>query len=115
MPQIKDVNTTRTVDEQFQLVIGNDVWVGKHVMFLAGIVVGDGAVVGAGSVVTKNVPPYAVVAGNPARSIRYRFDEASIAQLLRSKWWDLPLDSLKENALAFSSVSDFLKRFHENK
>lgn len=72
--------------------IGNDVWIGADVLILSGASIGDGAVVAARSVVTKPVPPYAVVAGNPARVVKYRFDEATIRDLLALKWWDLPDD-----------------------
>jgi acetyltransferase-like isoleucine patch superfamily enzyme len=69
-------------------VIGNDVWIGKGATVLAGLTVGDGAVVGARAVVTKSVPAYAIVAGNPARILRYRFDEATRERLLALRWWD---------------------------
>lgn len=72
------------------IYIGNDVWIGDGVFIKNGITVGDGAVIGAHSVVTKDIPPYAIVAGAPARIIRYRFDEPIRQELLRLKWWDLP-------------------------
>lgn len=74
--------------------IGNDVWIGRNAIILPGVNVSDGAVVGAGSVVTKDVPPYAVVAGNPARVLKYRFDEDIIKSLLRIKWWNLSDDEI---------------------
>ena len=67
--------------------IGNDVWIGDNVVIVAGVSVGDGAVIGGGAVVTKDVPPYAIVGGVPARLIRPRFDEQQIADLLEAKWW----------------------------
>ena len=70
------------------VVIGNDVWIGNEALILSGVTIGDGAVIGARSVVTRDVPSYAIVAGNPARLIRLRFDDATIADLLRLKWWD---------------------------
>lgn len=70
--------------------IGNDVWIGADVLILSGVTIGDGAVVAARSVLTKPVPPYAVVAGNPARVVKYRFDQETISEFLRLKWWDLP-------------------------
>lgn len=75
-------------------VIQNDVWIGINSTILGGkgIVIGHGACIGAGSVVTKSVPPYAIVAGNPARIIRYRFDQDIIDILLKTKWWTLPIE-----------------------
>ena len=70
--------------------IGNDVWIGNRAMIMQGVTVGDGAVIGAGSIVTKDVEPYTIVAGNPARVIRKRFDDETIEKLLNIKWWDLP-------------------------
>lgn len=72
------------------VTIGNDVWIGARAIILSGVTIGDGAVIGAGAVVPRDVPPYAVVAGNPARLIRYRFDETTIAALLALRWWDWP-------------------------
>lgn len=69
------------------VIIGNDVWIGAEAMILSGVTIGDGAVIGARAVVTKDVPPYAIVGGNPARVIRMRFDEATIARLQSLKWW----------------------------
>ena len=74
--------------------IGNDVWIGSSVVVMAGLTVGDGAVLGAGSIVTKDVPPYAIVAGNPARILRYRFSPEEIAGLLESRWWELPIEEV---------------------
>ncbi|TXN80861.1 CatB-related O-acetyltransferase [Methylobacterium sp. WL8] len=70
--------------------IGHDVWLGSGCMILSGVTVGHGAVVAARAVVARDVPPYAVVAGNPARVVRTRFDEATVAALVACAWWDLP-------------------------
>lgn len=75
--------------------IGNDVWIGMDAMVLSGIVVGDGAVIAARAVCTKDVPPYAIVAGNPARIIRYRFEEDVVAALLKIRWWDWPIQNVR--------------------
>jgi acetyltransferase-like isoleucine patch superfamily enzyme len=84
-PQGHSVHTTRG-----DVTIGHDVWLGAGVVVLSGVSIGHGAVIGARAVVTRDVPPYAVVAGNPANQVRLRFDEGAIAQLLASAWWDLP-------------------------
>lgn len=76
-------------DCEKKTVIGNDVWIAANVCIKQGVNVGTGAVVGAGAVVTKDVPPYAIVAGVPAKVIRYRFDDETIKMLLESKWWEL--------------------------
>lgn len=79
------------------VIIGNDVWVGKNVIILSGIEIGNGAVIGAGSVVTKNVPCYAIVAGNPATIIRFRFSNPIIQKLEKIAWWDWPLEKIERN------------------
>lgn len=95
------------------IIIGSDVWIGKDVIILPGVNVGNGAVIGAGSVVTKNVHDYEIFAGNPARSIGFRFDEKQIKSLLEIKWWDWPIEKIKENldVLQSSDIDRFIKRF----
>ena len=77
-------------------VIGNDVWIGQNATILPGVHIGDGAIIGANAVVSKDVPPYAVVVGNPAVIKKYRFDEETIKTLLKLKWWDKPINEIKE-------------------
>jgi len=95
------------------VVIGNDVWIGHGTTILSGVTIGDGAAIGACSVVTKDVLPYAIVAGNPAHLIRFRFDEETIKALLRIKWWDWPDDKVRENVqyLCSSSIDRFISKF----
>ena len=88
--------------------IGHDVWIGRSAIVLAGVTVGDGSVIGAGSVVTKDVPPYAIVAGNPARLIRYRFDENVIQKLKEINWWNFSEARLKTFGGVFNDVEGFL-------
>ena len=78
-------------------VIGNDVWIGQNATILPGVHIGDGAIIGANSVVGSNVEPYAVVVGNPAETIRHRFDGELTSLLLKFKWWDKPVEEI--NAL----------------
>jgi len=83
--------------------IGNDVWIGARAIILDGVTIGDGAIIAAGAVVTKDIPPYAIVGGIPAKLIRYRFEDDVIQELLKWKWWDLSLDDLQKNAPQFIS------------
>lgn len=77
--------------------IGNDVWIGWGVLIKGGVTIGNGAVIGARSVVTKDVPPYAVVAGVPAKVIKYRFEQEKIDLLQQLQWWDWDIDRIYEN------------------
>jgi acetyltransferase-like isoleucine patch superfamily enzyme len=92
----------RTPDMYEHVSIGNDVWMGHNVNVLPGVSVADGAVIAAGAAVTKTVPPYAIVAGVPAKVIRLRFPEKIVERLLRVKWWDLELSEL--SGLPFRDV-----------
>ena len=91
-------------------VIGADVWVGARATIVAGVNVGVGAVIGTGSVVTRDVPPYAIVAGVPAKVIKYRFPEDVIKKLLESRWWELPDEVIKEAAIEFKNPIRFLEK-----
>jgi acetyltransferase-like isoleucine patch superfamily enzyme len=93
------------------VVIGNDVWIGMDAVILPGVAIGDGAVIGANAVVTKDVPPYAVVGGVPAKVMRYRFPKDTIARLLALRWWDWSDDEIKAEADALVGPIDaFLAR-----
>ncbi|TPN76148.1 CatB-related O-acetyltransferase [Mesorhizobium sp. CU2] len=93
------------------LEIGNDVWIGRRAIIMPGVHIGDGAVVGAGAIVTKDVAPYAIVAGNPARLIRYRFDPDQIESLLAIRWWDWSDDKIRsEQPAFFDPIDEFIKR-----
>jgi acetyltransferase-like isoleucine patch superfamily enzyme len=92
-------------------VIGNDVWLGHNVVVLAGVRIGDGAVIGAGAVVTKDIPDYAVAVGNPAVVKHYRFPAETVARLQRVKWWDMPLPAL--SALPFHDIDRCLHHLEQ--
>lgn len=93
--------------------VGNDVFIAANAIILAGVTVGDGSVVAAGSIVTKDVPPYAIVAGNPARIVRYRFDEETRRRLLESRWWDMDVNSLLD--ISEVDVKPFLDRLEKTR
>ncbi len=84
-------------DNRGNIVIGNDVWIGFEAVIMAGVHIGDGAIIGARAVVTKDVPPYSIVGGVPAREIRKRFDAATIERLQALKWWDWPEERIRQN------------------
>jgi len=79
------------------VIIDNDVWIGRNVLILSGVHIGSGAVIAARSVITKDVDPYTIVGGNPAHPIRKRFSEDLIGKLLEIQWWNWPIDRIKKN------------------
>lgn len=83
-------------------VVGSDVWIGANSTILRGVTVGDGAVIGANTVVTKEVPPYAIMVGNPAKIIKYRFSQDIVERLLRIKWWDMDDEFINKNCDLFA-------------
>lgn len=85
-------------------VIGNDVWIGYDVTIMPGVTIGDGAIIATRSVVTRDVEPYEIVAGNPAEVKKKRFDDDTIEFLLQLKWWDWPIDTIKKNVLAIMNA-----------
>lgn len=84
------------------VIIGNDVWIGYRALILSGVRIGDGAVIAAGAVVTRDVEPYAIAGGNPARLIRKRFDEGTISKLLDTKWWYWPIEKINSSVEVLS-------------
>lgn len=91
---VKDI--TKAWDNKGDIVIGNDVWIGYEAVILSGVTIGDGAVIGTRAVVTKDVPPYTIVGGVPARPIRKRFSQERIDTLLELKWWDWPKERIAQ-------------------
>lgn len=90
-------------------IIGNDVWIGECTLIKQGVTIGDGAIIGMGSVVTRDVAPYSIVGGCPAKEIRKRFTDDIVTELLQSKWWNLPEDKLRLYANEIKSPVEFLK------
>eukprot|EP00916_Digyalum_oweni_P016059 GHVL01026368.1.p1 GENE.GHVL01026368.1~~GHVL01026368.1.p1 ORF type:complete len:222 (+),score=41.64 GHVL01026368.1:118-783(+) len=95
-------------------IVGNDVWIGNNATIMQGITIGDGAIIGTNSLVTKNVDPYTIVGGNPAKIIRKRFDDGIIGFLLSIKWWDWSCEKIAKNISLLSSDNiDELKLLYE--
>ena len=95
-------NVTDAWDNKGDIMIGNDVWIGYGAVIMSGVTIGDGAIVGTRAVVTKDVPPYTIVGGVPAKPIRKRFSDEIISLLLEIKWWEWSEDKIKKNIFAIS-------------
>ena len=96
-------NITEAWDNKGDIVIGNDVWIGYEAVILAGVTIGDGAVIGARAVVTKDIPPYTIVGGVPAKPIRKRFSQETIDLLLKIKWWNWPEERIRQHIAEIQS------------
>lgn len=90
-------------DNKGDIVIGNDVWIGYEAVILSGVTIGDGAIIGTRAVVTKDVPPYTIVGGVPAKPIRRRFDDNTVEELLKLRWWDWDKEKISRNLSAIQS------------
>lgn len=100
---LKKENVMASWDHKGDIVIGNDVWIGYEAVIMAGVTIGDGAIIGTRAVVTKDVPPYTIAGGVPAKAIRKRYSEEMIAALLELKWWDWPEDQIARNIHAIQT------------
>lgn len=100
---LERAQVTRAWDHKGDIVIGNDVWIGYEAVILAGVTIGDGAIIGTRAVVTKDVPPYTIVGGVPAKPIRKRFPGDTIAALLALRWWDWPEERIAAHLDAIQS------------
>lgn len=114
----KQTMTTFSTEQRFDelrppVKIGNDCWIGARVFLAGGVTIGDGAILLAGAVVTKDIPPFAIAGGVPARVLRYRYDEGTIAFLLRTQWWNQPLDWLRANSHLLCDIEELKKTLNE--
>lgn len=96
-------NVTHSWDNKGDIIIGNDVWIGYEAVILAGVSIGDGAIIGARAVVTKDVPPYTIVGGVPAKPIKKRFSDETISSLLSIQWWNWSKEKISENIKAIQA------------
>lgn len=93
------------------VTVGNDVWISTDVGILEGVTIGDGAIIGCRAMVTKDVPPYAFVAGNPATIKHYRFEDHVIQKLLKIKWWDWDLETIKKRVSYMNDIDSFIQTY----
>ena len=102
---MKGENVTNAWDNKGNIVVGNDVWIGYEAVILAGVTIGDGAIIGTRAVVTKDVPPYTIVGGVPAKPIRRRFPEETAEKLLELQWWNWSRERIAEHIAALQAGS----------
>lgn len=112
--ELKDATTEVKIKRKGQILIENDVWIGHGVTIMNGVTVHNGAVVAANSTVTKDVPPYAIVAGNPAKIVKYRFAEEIITKLLKISWWNWDSEMISARSEDFKgTISDFVEKYYK--
>jgi len=98
-------------DEYGSVEIENDVWIGTNTIIMPGVKISNGAIIAAGAIVTKNIPPFAIAGGIPAKVIKFRFDDSTVKYLQEIKWWNRDPEYLKANYKYFHSIESFMERF----
>lgn len=99
--------------EKYFVEVGNDVWIGYSALIMSGVYIGDGAIIAAGAVVTKDVPPYAVAGGVPAKVIKYRFDEEDREYMLKLKWWDKDKEWIRKRSVFFEDINQLRRELQD--
>lgn len=108
--------TDKKIQQKGHIFIGNDCWIGANATLMSGIKIGNGALIGANTVVAKDIPPYAIAVGNPARIIKYRFSERQVEKLLEIEWWNWDVNKIKKNIEWFKKdVDGFIEKFYDDK
>ena len=102
-------------DNHYQIIIGHDVWIGNGAQIISGVKIGSGAIVGTNAVVAKDIPPYAIAVGNPARVVKYRFDVDTIKKFLAVKWWNWDIKKILENVPLMHDAERFLAEHYTDK
>lgn len=102
---VKDIRNAW--DNKGDIIIGNDVWIGYEAVIMSGVTIGDGAIIGTRAVVTKDVPPYTIVGGVPAKPIRKRFDDATVERLIKLRWWDWEHEKIAQSIAAIQAGKDW--------
>jgi acetyltransferase-like isoleucine patch superfamily enzyme len=114
-PLVKTFSKTDLFSTTARTSIGHDVWIGQNAMIMSGVKVGTGAIIGAGCVVTKDIPEYAIVTGVPAKIAKFRFNEIIRSELLKTEWWSMPDEWLERNYLLFSDPLRLISFFKNQK
>lgn len=111
--KFKIFNEKQLIKTKGPVIIGNDVWIGDSAFILSEVTIGDGAVIGANSVVSKNVDPYSIVVGNPAKHIKYRFSNEQIASLLKIQWWNWDIQKIENSfpLLLSDNIDNFIQKY----
>ena len=99
-------------NNNYQIIIGNDVWIGRGANIIGGVKIGSGAIIGTNAMVTKDIPPYAIAVGNPIKIIKYRFDENTIKKFMAIKWWNWDLKKILENIPLMNNPEEFLDKYY---
>lgn len=112
--QIKKKYSLHEFNDNKKTIIGNDVWIGSRCLIKSGVKIGDGAVIGMGSVVTKDIPPYEIWGGNPAKYIKKRFSDHNIQELIKLEWWKLSDYTIEQNAIHIRDINLFIQNLKKS-